>query len=1193
MRRNVRRTPSARPSLGRLVPALRATVAGLAVVLGACGDREPEGGRGGGPAGGAAGVRAGAPGTMDPADAVRLVALQNRGIGLLERFDYGEAVKPLRESVALAPTWVPGRVHLAIALIHQGPDSRPEAREILAQILREVPDHPHAAFLAAWLAENNGDTEPAIAMYRHAYEVTGRDPVVGARLGIMLAGMEGKEEEALAILTDVHARRPALVSPVNQIMLLHRQLGRDAESESYLARLRALKGRVNPSIEAARVGQELRDAYGGMGPYSAAIRDFAPPATAGATDPTASAAVTATVSDLGPALGAAVPGAPHLGAAVFDFDRDGDLDAFVCGGAGPSRLLRNDGGTLTDVAAAAGAAVAGVYAVAAGDVDIEPAKADATLPPGRRARVDLVLLRADGLTLLRNGGDGTFEDVTAASGLAADPGGARAAILWDADQDGDLDLFLSGADGATNRLWANGGPGRFTNVTADTGLAGDGGAHGPAAVVDFDNDYDLDLVVARPDAPPAVFRNERLLKFTPVVAPTGAGAAVHGLVAGDFDADGNEDVVLFGDATSTLLAGTGDGFSARALVGAPGGPAADVDPRLAGGRDLLYADGTLLDAGLLVGALRGDAARAGQGAARSLAEGAGAANLVAADFDGDGVEEVLLVEAGKPVRRMGLRPERRGNALVLDLEGVIRNDVQAGWSNLEGRGAMVEVKAGTLWQRRRAGNPQGHGSPLGNRLLFGVGRAKQADFVRIVWPDAVQHAVLDVPAGAPQPIVEEQRRPDSCPLLFSWDGERWAFVTDFLGVGGIGFLIAPGVYGPPDPTETVKVEAPLVRARDGKIVFKIHEAMEEVCYVDHADLEVVDHPADVTVFPDERFAGEPPFPDGRTLAYRREILPVAARDGAGADVTERVAAIDRRYPDSFRLHPRLLGATDEAVLELDFGDRLAGVAPGDPIALFAHGWIEYGYTRTSVAAAGEGFVYQTPALDVFDASSGRWTRVVANLGYPAGFPRVMTYDLTGVVSRDTPRLRIRTNFEVYWDRVWLAPTVPAADLGKTVRRTIVPAESADLRWVGYPREYSPDGRVPRIYDYHTMDPSMPWKTVEGDYTRFGDVTPLLAKADDMYVVFGKGEEIEVRWSEAALPPLPAGWTRSWFLRFTGWCKGQELYTAHGWTVEPLPFLGMSHYPYRPDERYPDTPEHRRYRAEWNTRRVRAATSDVR
>lgn len=1112
------------------------------------------------------------PGAMTPATAVKVVALQNRGIGLLERYDYTAALEPLGEAFRLAPDWVPARLHYAIALVHSGPEKRPEARRILEEIVRDDPKQPNAAFLAAWLAENAGDTEIAIRLYRSAYTLTGEDPIVGAKLGTVLAQMDGHEEEARTLLLDVHARRPALISPVNQLMLLHRALGRDAEAQEFLAKLYALKGKLRDDMEQARPGEELRDAYGNLGRFSMALRDFGDPGT-GAAAP--AGAVTAKVEDVpGWTAGALPDGAPYLGAAAFDFDTDGDVDVFVCGGAGPCALLRNDGGKLTDVAAAAGVAMKGVYGVAAGEVDVDPVLTKGG-EPGRRVRTDLVLLRKDGVTLLRNASDGKFEDVTAKSGLGADPGDARAALLFDADHDGDLDLLLSGEGGQTNRLWANKGPGVFEDRTKDAGVAGDGGPYGPAAVVDFDEDYDMDLVVSRPSAPPAVFVNERMLKFRTVPAPSGAGAAPCGVVATDLDADGHEDVVLFSDASATALLGNGRALAASA-IDAPGGAATIVDASLDGRPDVVFADGTFHPTHVGGGGTGGPRGRGG------LFPGKGLANVVACDLDGDGAEEVLRILPGSAVQRVTLACPDRGNAVVLDLEGVIRNDVQAGWSNLEGRGAVVEVKAGALWQQRRVGNPSGYACSSPTRLVCGIGKAKQADFVRILWPDAVQQGVLDVPSGAPQVLVEEQRRPDSCPILFSWDGERWVFVTDFLGVGGIGFLVAPGVYGPPDPTESVKVDAPLVALKDGRYAFKVLEPMEEVCYLDHCDLLVVDHPADVTVFPDERFAGEPPFPDGRLLAYRDEILPVAARDESGRDVLDRVRAIDRRYPDGFKLHPRLYGATAESVLELDFGDRLADVAPGDGVVLYAHGWIEYGYTRTTVAAAGEGFAYQVPTLEAWDAATKSWRTLVASLGYPAGFPRVMTYDLTGKVSRETPRLRIRGNFEVYWDKVWLGRTL---DVAAATRSTVLAAERADFRWVGYPREFSPDGRIPRIYDYGTMDPTMPWKTVAGDYTKFGEVTPLLTTGDDRYVVMGKGEEVEVRFDPAKLEPLPEGWTRSFVLRTTGWCKGQELYTAHGWTVEPLPFLGMSHYPYPSTERAPDDAAYREYRRTWNTRKV--------
>ena len=75
-----------------------------------------------------------APG-LSPADAVKLIALENRGIGALERFDYTDAVAPLREASQLAPAWIAGRFNLALALMHAGREHPEEARTILDGIL--------------------------------------------------------------------------------------------------------------------------------------------------------------------------------------------------------------------------------------------------------------------------------------------------------------------------------------------------------------------------------------------------------------------------------------------------------------------------------------------------------------------------------------------------------------------------------------------------------------------------------------------------------------------------------------------------------------------------------------------------------------------------------------------------------------------------------------------------------------------------------------------------------------------------------------------------------------------------------------------------------------------------------------------------------------------------------------------------
>jgi hypothetical protein len=82
---------------------------------------------------------------------------------------------------------------------------------------------------------------------------------------------------------------------------------------------------------------------------------------------------------------------------------------------------------------------------------------------------------------------------------------------------------------------------------------------------------------------------------------------------------------------------------------------------------------------------------------------------------------------------------------------------------------------------------------------------------------------------------------------------------------------------------------------------------------------------------------------------------------------------------------------------------------------------------------------------------------------------------------------------------------------------------------------------------------------------------------------GSGDELRLLFPAASLPPLPPGWQRDFLLKVDGWAKDADANTAYGQSVEPLPFHGMSQYPYPPTEQFPDDELHRRYREEYNTR----------
>jgi hypothetical protein len=172
--------------------------------------------------------------------------------------------------------------------------------------------------------------------------------------------------------------------------------------------------------------------------------------------------------------------------------------------------------------------------------------------------------------------------------------------------------------------------------------------------------------------------------------------------------------------------------------------------------------------------------------------------------------------------------------------------------------------------------------------------------------------------------------------------------------------------------------------------------------------------------------------------------------------------------------------------------------------------------------------------------------------------------------------------QVYWDQVFVAPCLETVVPGKsgTVRGTCLEVGKATLSARGCMQEFSPDGRQPTIYDYDRLD-AVPVSRLAGRLTRFGDVTELLRGRDDRFVIFGPGDDLDVRFDAGRLPELPPGWTRSFVLRTWGYCKDCAPFTATGATIEPLPFRDMGNYPYGPEKKYPHPEDDRRY----NPRRV--------
>jgi hypothetical protein len=346
-------------------------------------------------------------------------------------------------------------------------------------------------------------------------------------------------------------------------------------------------------------------------------------------------------------------------------------------------------------------------------------------------------------------------------------------------------------------------------------------------------------------------------------------------------------------------------------------------------------------------------------------------------------------------------------------------------------------------------------------------------------------------------------------------------------------------------------------------------------------LLAIDHPASYDVFPNERFASNPPFPEFRVIATENGTTqnarpPAGAWDDRGNDVLPLIAKHDRRYVTSFEALP-YAGFAKLHWLELDLGAWDAN----KPLRLLIDGYTDY-FTATSMYAADQaGIKVIAPYVEAQDAK-GQWVRVIEDMGFPAGLARTIVADLTGKLPAGTRRIRIVNNLKIYWDAVRIDQTLdPPANAAARVRE--VPLVKASLAFLGFPKETRLTPASDTLYSYSRRSMSGPYARAAGNYTRYGDVRTLLNAADDRFAIFSSGEGVKLDFDPRKLPALPAGWVRDYFFYADGFEKDLDFYAAHGFTVEPLPRHGLLSYPYPDGQQYPTDAEHLNYQLDYNTR----------
>ncbi len=828
-----------------------------------------------------------------------------------------------------------------------------------------------------------------------------------------------------------------------------------------------------------------------------------------------------------------------------DVDGDGYDDllvAFSDGTRGKLRLWRRESGgwvsALPDDAAAP--------AVSARFVDFD-----------NDGVFDVVAAGRQGLRLLRGDSTGVWRNVTVAAGLSA--GSAATVELVDADNEGDLDFCTGSQQGV--RLWQNRLDGTFREVSEASGLSGLERGIGQIVVFDHDDDGDPDLLGVDEAGELRLFDNLRQGRFAAVERGL-EGTACRSALALDLDNDGFADLVRVGrNGSVEVHYNTGRGFAPGVGAGADGlwvRTLAVFDVDNDGWTDLVVAGTRGDDAALAVLRNRGD----GSFEVRMLERApGGCAALLGVDLDRDGdIDLVALDGAG---RLSGWRNEG-GNAnhfLRVQLKGLRTSGTK---NNLHGIGSKVEVKAGLHYQMQVVRGPVTH---------FGLGEQPQADLMRVTWSNGVPQNVFQ--ASADQTITEAQILKGSCPFLYCWDGERFAFVTDLLGASPLGLQVAEGVIAPDNPRELMTVPRDRIAARDGEYVFQVTEELWETLYLDEVALWVVDHPSGVELFTDQRFL-PPPYAPPRPILTRERVPPVRAEDSRGRDVTKRLLAFDHRYPEKLR-PSRYQGIVAPHALTLYFG-AIDGL---DHPLLVIGAWIFWTDTSINVSMSqGRAVKPSLPVVEVWHPASG-WRALDVPFGMPTGKDKWVVLDLGDALYAPDARVRIRTNYQMYWDQTFLTGAAPDAPH----RITRLGPRSADLHHGGFSRMYRPAEDGPHLFDY-TQRVSLPlWQDMAGMATRYGDVTELLSSTDDRYVIMTAGDEVTVRFDAGALPPLAPGWERDFLFLSDGWDKDADKNTVTGETVAPLPFHAMSAYPYPASEAYPDDDVHRAYRKRYNTRRI--------
>ena len=428
----------------------------------------------------------------------------------------------------------------------------------------------------------------------------------------------------------------------------------------------------------------------------------------------------------------------------------------------------------------------------------------------------------------------------------------------------------------------------------------------------------------------------------------------------------------------------------------------------------------------------------------------------------------------------------------------------------------------------------------------------------------------------------------SCPSLYTWNGTGYSYVTDVSNAGWLGYIgymtnsgTIVNVGG--NPWDNVKLNPNLMAVKniDGTNYYDmtLFQQADELFYLDAAYLLVVDHPAGTQVYSSVTNYLNPGMNDQIYTVNQTSITaPVSATyvwgpigtTAKGENVLPQISKIDGVFT------PGNSGLLSPSWNNINFNQltlNLGNLSNASQIKLEVNGIVDWGtpqqydnWIAQFNAAAAQGLVANgtqitPPSIMEIKYPNGTWVPVPQDRQMPIpsdSNPRTFVVDLTGLFPAGLSdyQIKILNSWNVTYDYIGVDTT--------TQQNITI-------------QKISPIATLSQVWTSNS--------TSSGNFTRYGDVTALVQSADNQFVIGRQGDEVTLDFPISNLTAPAPGMVRDYFFFVACWFKDPPGGWGYGFsfTVDPLPFMGMSGFPYTTAESYPFTPANLAYLKTYNTR----------